>query len=67
MIAKYSINEKFFIVKPRPSDFSAWKCILKNREQFHKGIRWEVGDGKSINFWLDNWCANDSLATLMGI
>jgi len=67
MIAKYSINENFFIVKPRPSHSWVWKCILKNREQFRKGIRWKVGDGKSINFWLDNWWANDSFATLKGI
>ena len=67
MIAKYCINENFFIVKPRSSDSWAWNCILKNREQFRKGIRWKIGDEKSINFWLDNGCANDSLAALIGI
>jgi len=67
MIAKYSINENFFIVKPRLLDSWVWKCIIKNQKQFRKGIRWKVGDGKGISFWLDNWCANDSLATLMGV
>ena len=66
-IAKYSIDENFFLLQPRPLDSWAWKCILKTREQFRKDIRWKVGDGKSINFWLDNWYANDCLAALMGI
>ena len=67
VIAEYPINEYFFIVKPRPLDYWAWKCVLKNREQFHKDIRWKARDGKSIIFWLNDWCANDSVASLTGI
>ena len=26
-----------------------------------------MGNGVNINFWLDNWCANDSLANLLNI
>jgi len=26
-----------------------------------------MGDGTKINFWLDNWCVNDNLATLLAI
>lgn len=32
-----------------------WSHIMELREIFKKGICWQVGNGKSINFWLDNW------------
>ena len=67
MCAKYPINEKLFGAEPKPYDSWAWKCILKNRSVFRKGIRWKVGSGMNINFWLDNWCANDSLLSMLGI
>ena len=41
--------------------------VLRKRHQFRKGIRWKVGDGTRIHFWLDNWCANDDLVTLLAI
>jgi len=67
MHAKYSVNEHFFKVKARKTDSWAWKCILRNRHNFRKGLRWKVGDGTKINFWLDNWCANTNLANLLEI
>ena len=67
MHAKYSINEHFFKVKACKTDPQAWKCILRNRHNFRKGIRWKVGDETKINFWLDNWCANTNLANLLEV
>ena len=67
MCAKYPINENFFGAERKHSDSWAWKCILKNRHLFRKSIRWKVGSGTNINFWLDNWCANDSLVSMLGI
>ena len=67
MWAKYPVNETFFMAKPHPPDSWVWKCILQNRDQFHKGIRWKVGDGEHIKFWTDSGCDNRSMAALMGI
>ena len=67
MIAKYPLNESFFIAKPKQSNSWAWKCILKNRDQFRKGLHRKVGDGTNINFWLDNWCDNENIVTMCGI
>uniref|UniRef100_A0A7N2N2Z4 RNase H type-1 domain-containing protein n=1 Tax=Quercus lobata TaxID=97700 RepID=A0A7N2N2Z4_QUELO len=33
----------------------AWKSIIKGREVIRKGGLWRIGDGRSINFWTDNW------------
>jgi len=67
MCAKYPVNENFFGVDPKQSESWAWKCILNNGHLFLKRIRWKVGSGTNINFWLDNCCANDSLASMLGI
>jgi len=64
---KYLIDANFFSIKPKKLDSWAWKCILKNPLQFRKRIQWKVGNGISINFWLDNYYANDSLANMLNI
>lgn len=58
---------QFLLSQPKRIDSQFWKCILNNRHQFRKGIRWKVGNSQNINFWFDNWCANDSLANLLGL
>jgi len=39
MLVKYPVNENFFSAIPRKSDSWVWKCILRNRHQFRKGLR----------------------------
>ncbi|XP_056685626.1 uncharacterized mitochondrial protein AtMg00310-like [Spinacia oleracea] len=58
---KYLTNTTFFEYNPKPKDSSIWKHILNQREILHKGIRWKIENGKSINFWLDNWVIQDNL------
>jgi len=65
--AKYSVDDFFFEVECAKCDSWAWKCIFRNRHQFRKGIRWKVVDGTKIHFWLDNWCANENLISLLNI
>jgi len=60
-------DENFFSTEPKKSDSWAWKCILKNQQHFRKGVRWKVGNEISTNFWLDSWCANESLAKMLNI
>ena len=33
----------------------AWQSIMKARKVISKGMRWRIGDGKSINLYGDNW------------
>lgn len=32
-----------------------WRSLLKGRDTLVKGIKWKVGDGRSINVWRDKW------------
>ena len=67
MQAKYHLDEHFFTINPKPLDSWVWRCILRYRKQFRKGLRWKVGNGLNINFWLDHWCTNVRLASLHNI
>ncbi|KAL7176319.1 hypothetical protein ACSBR2_029794 [Camellia fascicularis] len=33
----------------------AWTSLLQGREVLHGGLRWQVLNGRSINFWEDRW------------
>lgn len=39
----------------RNFDSSITKVILQFRDLIREGIRWKIGNGKTINFWKDNW------------
>lgn len=32
-----------------------WSNLLEGRSLIQQGVRWNVGDGASIQFWEDNW------------
>ena len=65
MRAKYGAPDSFFVTRPRAKDSWVWKCLLRIRPFFQQGIRWKVGNGQSINFWTDNWCAEENLVSLL--
>ncbi|XP_028117910.1 uncharacterized protein LOC114315493 [Camellia sinensis] len=33
----------------------AWASILEGREVLNRGVRWQVCNGQSIDFWTDKW------------
>ena len=34
---------------------------MKLRPEFQEGLKWQLGNGKSINFWIDNWVFQEPL------
>lgn len=40
-----------------------WKGVLWACKAAQTGVRWKIGDGKSVRFWEDWWFGNCSLAT----
>jgi len=52
MRAKYGSPNHFFDCRSKRSDSWVWKCLL--RPFIKQGIRWKVGNGRSINFWTDS-------------
>jgi hypothetical protein len=39
-----------------PFGVGVWKYIRNRLETFSKFVRFEVGDGSKVSFWLDVWC-----------
>lgn len=62
---KYFHNQSFFNCKPKPNDSHIWRKIILQRPLLHKGIRWKIGDGSQILFWLHNWCLKENLMTVL--
>ena len=52
---KYLKQESICEYKKKGSTSYQWGRLMSLREQFVKGLKWVVGDGRSINFWKDNW------------
>ena len=40
---------------------SLWKYIKKGWDTFLCFIKFEVGDGSNIKFWMDVWCGDSTL------
>ncbi|KAL6214156.1 hypothetical protein ACLB2K_013594 [Fragaria x ananassa] len=45
--------------------FLGWKGILDFRDLLTQGLRWTVGNGRSINFWTFNWVFPFPLSNLL--
>lgn len=56
--AKYFLNQDFFQVTQKNKDSWLWKSWLGAKTVANKGLRWTVGNGKSINIWTDRWIPN---------
>ena len=66
MHAKYCAPNSFFQYMKKQTDSWAWRCMLRVREFVKQGIRWKLGNGHTISFWLDRWCHELPLVELLG-
>lgn len=44
-----------FLKQIVPGGSFAWKSIQKGRDTILRGMRWRVGDGRSIKIFKDQW------------
>ena len=49
--AKFFPNHSLLEAKESSFGSYAWKSILQGRDVILDGVRWRVGDGKSIKIW----------------
>jgi len=67
MHAKYGSLKHFFEARTKQTDSWVWKCLLHIKPFFKQGIRWKVGNGRTIKFWTDIWCSDDTLGSSLGL
>lgn len=53
--AKYYPNSHFLQANRKGGDSYTWSGIWEAKEEMKKGLRWVVGDGKSIKILEDRW------------
>ena len=59
---KYNSSPNIFCC-PEISASPFWKGVLWAYKAAQVGIRWKIGDDKTVKFWEDWWFGNCSLAT----
>ena len=64
---KYLGKAPFFEYICKGSDSMVWRSVLRCRHLLWKGLRWKVGKGDRILFWLDNWLENRSLLEILNL
>lgn len=45
----------------RPASY-IWRSIVDTKWVLEKGVKWIIGDGKSVSIWHDWWCGDKPLA-----
>ena len=51
---KHLHNTEFLLSNSTTGSHS-WKALLKGRELLTQGLKWIVGNGQNIKFWIDHW------------
>jgi len=65
MYTKYLRSTSFLDYTRKSTDSPVWRNMLRIRPLLCQGLRWKLGKGDKIRFWLDNWVDNRSLLDLL--
>jgi hypothetical protein len=58
---KYAKSSPICLIPFRMSDSPLWKDLMKVRYIYLRGMRYIIGNGKSVSFWLDVWLGEKPL------
>lgn len=59
---KYLSNQSISSWPRRRPASHLWKSILDTKQVIDKGVKWIIGDGKTVKIWHDWWCGDKPLA-----
>lgn len=62
---KYLKNDSLFTHKVSVLASWQWKHLMRLRNMFCQGLRWQIGNGSDIRFWDDNWLLPSPLSSLL--
>ncbi|XP_070665238.1 uncharacterized protein [Malus domestica] len=51
---------RFMVARVNTNSSSVWKSMAVAQPVLQKGLRWQVGDGRKIKIWHDQWLPRDS-------
>lgn len=60
---KYGMEENRWVAKDSKTPFGCgvWRGVLRVKNFFMANVRFQLGDGRRISFWHDNWTGSRSL------
>ncbi|PWA52122.1 hypothetical protein CTI12_AA457560 [Artemisia annua] len=56
--ARYFPRTSFFDAKVGYRPSYIWRSFIAVKDLFHKGCKWNIGDGRGVNVWEDFWLAD---------
>lgn len=65
--AKYYRRTDFLHARSYSTSSYAWRSVLQAQQLLKKWLKWNVGNGKTINVWSDNWIRSKPSASSEGI
>lgn len=64
---KYVKNGSLFTTVAKATDSKGWKSIIRGRSVLELGARWQIGNGKTVDFWSDWWVGDKPLGLVHGV
>ena len=61
----YFPTTEFLDARVTPNSSYVWRSIAASRPVLQKGIRWQIGDGKTTRIWKDNWIPRESCLRIL--
>ncbi|XP_068329645.1 uncharacterized protein [Pyrus communis] len=62
---KYFPNTDFLEAQVTSNSSYVWRSIVALSPVIHKGLQWQMGNGKTIHIWKDNWLPRESCLRIL--
>ncbi|GAA0169141.1 hypothetical protein LIER_23687 [Lithospermum erythrorhizon] len=64
---RYFRRSPFLNAKLGANPSYGWRSLLEGRKVLSKEVRWQVGDGRSINMWTEPWVSRQNDFKIRGV
>lgn len=56
-------NSNFLECRANAQSSYTWRSVIKGQDVLKRGLKWVIGNGRTVRFWIDVWIGNALLST----
>lgn len=56
-------NSNFLECRANAQSSYTWRSVIKGQDVLKRGLKWVIGNGRTVKFWIDVWIGNAPLST----